>query len=185
LRERSIEGAKYRDILKLNLTFVAFAPSRTFVSFRLDGYRNFALCYLKQVTHLDGLEVTSGDRAAAEDAYMESILKFNNKIEEVTREGRREAQAIEARRARTKSHGHALKEEMIQAFDMLEKLVKEGLSNLHTEHNRQIRVRKQNQIALESSLMNIATSFSSEVERQLEEEKRREETEGEAERSEK
>ena len=117
---------------------------------RLEGYRNFALNSLKQVTHLDGLEVTSGDRAAAEDAYMESILKFNNKMEELTREGRREAQAIEARHARTKSHGDALREEMIQAFDMLEKLVKEGLKNLHNEHDRQVRVRKQNQMALES-----------------------------------
>ena len=135
--------AEYKDLQRLSLL-----PSLKNVSFddihfgscpvtRLDGYRNFALCYLKQVTHLDGLEgerakrasiegrleyyatanlnkptqfsqfvfahfslgaVTGTDRASAEDAYMESILKFNTKVEEVTREGGREALAIEARR---------------------------------------------------------------------------------------
>ena len=98
----------YKDLQRLSLL-----PSLRSVSFddihfgscpvtKLDGYRNFALCYLKQVTHLDGLEVTMTDREKAEEAYVEEILAFNNKIEEVTREGGREAKAIEARRARTK-----------------------------------------------------------------------------------
>jgi len=132
------------------------------------------------VTHLDGLEATSSDRAAAEDAYMESILKFNSKIEEITREGGRDAMAIEARRVRTKSHGDSLRGEMVSAFNMLEKLVKEGLSNLHSEHNRQIRVRKQNQASLENSLMDIAEDYALEVNRQLAVEKSREENEDRA-----
>ena len=218
----------YKDLQRLSLL-----PSLKSVSFedvhfgccpvtRLDGYRNFALCYLKQVKRLDGLEVTTNDRAAAEDAYMESILKFNNKVEEITREGGKEALAIEARRARTKSHGEQLKSEMVSAFNMLEKLVKEGLGNLHSEHSRQVRlvaerggvfffcgvmptaliladpssllrfalisgaarlfpiqvrVRKQNQIGLSSRLHSIASDYSLEVSRQLEIERRREETE--------
>ena len=176
----------YKDLQRLSLL-----PSLKSVSFddihfgscpvtRLDGYRNFALCYLKQVTHLDGLEVTTGDRAAAEDAYMESILKFNVKIEEITREGSREAMSIEARRARTKSHGDSLRGEMVSAFNMLEKLVKEGLGNLHAEHNRQIRVRKQNQVSLEGSLMAIAEDYALEVDRQLAIERDREKNEDRA-----
>jgi len=165
--------AEYKDLQRLSLL-----PSLKNVSFddfhfgscpvtRLDGYRNFALCYLKQVTHLDGLEVTGADRAAAEDAYMESVMKFNNRVEEVTREGGREALAIEARRARTKSHGDALKLEMVSAFDLLERLVKEGLLGVSNEHERQVRVRRQNQKSLENSLTALAKEFSDEVDKQL------------------
>jgi hypothetical protein len=155
----------YKDLQRLSSL-----PSLKSVSFedihfgscpvtRLDGYRNFALCYLKQVTHLDGLEVTGTDRSRAEEAYVEEILAFNAKIEEVTRDGEREANAIEARRARTKSHGDALRDEMVSAFDMLEKLVKEGLGNLHAEHTRQVRVRAENQRALETSLRSISQQY--------------------------
>ena len=56
---------------------------------------------------------------------------------------------------------------MISAFNMLEKLVKEGLGNLHAEHSRQTRVRKQNQVSLENSLMAIAEDYALEVDRQL------------------
>ena len=175
--------SEYKDLQRLSLL-----PSLKNVSFddihfgscpvtRLDGYRNFALCYLKQVTHLDGLEVTNSDRASAEDAYMESIMKFNQRVEEVTREGGREALAIEARRARTKSHGDALKLEMVSAFDLLERLVREGLQGVSNEYERQIKVRKQNQMSLENNLKDLARNFADEVDKQLLVEKNREKTE--------
>ena len=186
LENLGLAGNKINDYLDLQR--LSLLPSLRSVSFddihfgscpvtKLDGYRNFALCYLKQVTHLDGLEVTRVDREKAEEAYVEEILAFNNRIEEVTREGGREAKAIEARRARTKSHGDALKNEMVGAFDMLENLVKDGLSNLHAEHSRQILVRKDNQKALESSLKNISRSYAQEISKQLEDERNKERTE--------
>ncbi len=147
---------------------------------KLEGYRNFALCYLNQVTHLDGLEVSAGDRKRAEDAYVESVVRFNNKIEETTREGGREALAIESRRSRTKGHGETLREEMVRAFNMLEKLVGGGLESLRDEHVRQVRVRRDNRGALERSLRTITESYAKEVEAQLAKEKEKEKTEDRA-----
>ena len=75
------------------------------------------------------------------------------------------------------SHGDALRDEMVSAFDMLEKLVKEGLTSLHAEHGRQVRVRRENQSALESSLKSISAAYASEVSKQLAVERQREKTE--------
>ena len=50
---------------------------------KLDGYRHFALCYLKQVQVLDGIVVSVKDRTEAEDAYVDQVLRFKEKVDQV------------------------------------------------------------------------------------------------------
>ena len=57
---------------------------------------------------LDGLEVRQEDRATARDAYLEEVLAFNARVDELDRAHEREMNAIAQRRRRVESHAEVL-----------------------------------------------------------------------------
>jgi hypothetical protein len=167
----------YKELQRL-----ASLPSLVEVSFRdvhfgdcpvclLDGYRNSVLIWLKQLRVLDGVEVTSDDRDSAQDAYLQKVFQFNQRVEELQREHEREMHGIEQRRKRIVAHSDVLTSEMMAAFDGLESLVSSGREQIAAEHRRQMRVRNENASALAAALATLGRLHSVEVERRIAEEK--------------
>ena len=68
-------------------------------------------------------EVSDADRAAAHDAYLHKVLRFNERIQDLVRDHERERAAIEARRLRSISHSQALEHEMLSAFGQVRSLL--------------------------------------------------------------
>ena len=161
LRDLQLGGnrvADYRDLPRL-----ARLPSLESASFKdahfgacpvasRDGYRDAVLCALRHVTKLDGAEVTRQDRAAARDAHLEHVLEFNERVDALAREHRRDAAAIEARRKRSTAHARALDAEMRGAFAQLEALVDDGRRGIVEEHARHRNARALSQKALDAAL---------------------------------
>ena len=167
----------YKELQRL-----ASLPSLVEVSFRdvhfgacpvclLDGYRNSVLIWLKQLRVLDGVEVTSDDRESAQDAYLQKVFQFNQRVEELQREHEREMHSIEQRRKRIVAHSDVLSSEMMAAFDGLEDLISSGREQIAAEHKRQLRVRNENASALSAALAALGRLHAAEIDRRIAEEK--------------
>ena len=76
---------------------------------RADGYRHFILCTLKSVRSLDGITITSRARSNAEELYVERVLAFNDRVDQVRRDNERELLAIEARKQRNMANADGLR----------------------------------------------------------------------------
>ena len=57
---------------------------------RAEGYRQFVLCTLKTVRSLDGINITTRQRSQAEELYVERVLAFNDRVDQVRRDNERE-----------------------------------------------------------------------------------------------
>ena len=170
--------SEYKDIQRLSCMSALQEVSFADVHFghcpvtKLEGYRNFAVCYLKQVSRLDGIDITTQDRSAAEEAYVEQVLRFNEKIEHIEREHEMELSSIEERRKRNISHADSLKHEMQSSFQELEALVQEGRNSICQEHARQRHVREENMSSLEEILISLERKYADEVDQRISEEQR-------------
>jgi len=132
---------------------------------KADGYRHFVLCTLKQVQLLDGVPVTSNARSLAEDAYMQRVLNFNDRVEQVRRGNERELLAIEARRQRNLANSDSLRKDLQNAFAELENTIQDGRARIGAEHKRQTRVRKANLTALQKGLNELRKQHTASIER--------------------
>jgi hypothetical protein len=130
-----------------------------------EGYREFVLCTLKQVLTLDAVGVTANARAVAEDVYMQRVLNFNDRVEQVRRGNERELLAIEARRQRNVANSDSLRKDLQNAFAELENTIQDGRARISAEHSRQLRVRKANLNALQKSLNDLRRQHGHGIER--------------------
>ena len=60
-----------------------------FSQVRADGYRQFVLCTLKTVRSLDNEIVTARARSSAEELYVERVLAFNDRVDQIRRDNER------------------------------------------------------------------------------------------------
>lgn len=132
---------------------------------RADGYTEFVLCTLKHVQRLDGEPISAKSRSVAEETYMQRVLAFNDRVDQVRRENERELLAIEARRQRNLANADGLRVELQGAFRELETTIHEGRSRILAEHQRQTRVRKANLQALQKSLDVLRRQHAAGIER--------------------
>ena len=132
---------------------------------KAEGYRHFVLCTLKQVHMLDGVPVSSNARSLAEDAYMQRVLNFNDRVEQVRRGNERELLAIEARRQRNLANSDSLRKDLQNAFAELENTIQDGRARISAEHKRQTRVRKANLTALQKGLNELRKQHTASIER--------------------
>ena len=95
--------------------------------------------------------MTSNARSLAEDAYMQRVLNFNDRVEQVRRGNERELLAIEARRQRNLANSDSLRKDLQNAFAELENTIQDGRARIGAEH-KQTRVRKANLTALQKGL---------------------------------
>lgn len=117
-----------------------------------DDYKESVVRGVRQLAKLDGLTVTANDRSAARDAYLESVLDFNDKVDALVREHRRKAAEVEGRRKKEHEHADVLERDMKAAFLNLEKLVDDGRANIAAEHARRLDARALADDALEAAL---------------------------------
>ena len=103
---------------------------------RAEGYREFVLCTLKTVRFLDNETVTARARSSAEELYVERVLAFNDRVDQIRRDNERELLAIEARKQRKMANADGLREELQRAFRELETTIKEGRARIETEQGR-------------------------------------------------
>lgn len=117
-----------------------------------DDYKESVVRGVRTLAKLDGLAVTADDRSAARDAYLESVLDFNDKVDALVREHRRKAAEVEGRRKKEHDHADLLEKDMKLAFLNLEKLVDDGRANIAAEHARRLDARALADDALEAAL---------------------------------
>ena len=68
---------------------------------RAEGYRQFVLCTLKTVRSLDGINITTRQRSQAEELYVERVLAFNDRVDQVRRDNERELLGKYSKRRRS------------------------------------------------------------------------------------
>lgn len=132
-----------------------------------DGYRDFVLCTLRQLTELDGEAVEGDDRRAAQDAFLKQALAFSDKVESLCHENEQELLAIEARRQRNWLNAGAMRGELLTAFGELETVVRAGRESVVAEQQRQQRVREANLDALALTLEEARREQAAWVDRRL------------------
>ena len=113
---------------------------------------------------LDGVPVTSNARSLAEDAYMQRVLNFNDRVEQVRRGNERELLAIEAQQ-RNLANSDSLRKDLQNAFAELENTMQDGRARIGAEHKRQTRVRKTNLTALQKGLNELRKQHTASIER--------------------
>ena len=83
------------------------------------GYRDSVIMKCRQVQMLDGVRVTGGARAAAEDSYLQSVLEFNARIEGIRQTAAADAAACERRMVRNQEAHDAHKAALMQEWEQL------------------------------------------------------------------
>jgi hypothetical protein len=96
--------------------------------------------------------------------YVERVLAFNDRVDQVRRDNERELLAIEARKQRNMANADGLRIELQRAFRELESTVKEGRSRIESEQSRQLRVRQSNLQSLQAMLNELRRQHAGEVE---------------------
>ncbi|ETV86844.1 hypothetical protein H257_01899 [Aphanomyces astaci] len=123
------------------------------------GYKIFVVNQLKQVRILDGLEIQSTDQRFAEDEYMQRVLAFNDKIDNVQRSHDQEMLRIDSRRNRSNTHADLLQEELLGSFRALEDVVTKGRKAMADEHARHQLMREKHTTALHHKLQSLQQDY--------------------------
>jgi hypothetical protein len=86
---------------------------------RTNGYRDSVIMQCRQVQMLDGVRVTGGARAAAEDSYLRSVLEFNARIDGIRQTAAADAAAAERRMLRNQEAHEAHKAALTREWEQL------------------------------------------------------------------
>eukprot|EP01041_Mallomonas_annulata_P009742 gene9742-20259_t len=130
-----------------------------------DGYKDFIICYLKQISILDGVLITKEKEMTAQDNLYNEIRQFNEQLAELEVEYRRDLQSIGGRQQNTTSQSMLLENEMQSALKELESLVNEGRHSIHIQLEKQKVIFQNNLESLENNLDAITTKAKAAAER--------------------
>lgn len=120
------------------------------------GYKEFVLCYLRQVRILDGVPVKAEKQAAAEAAYVQQVRAYRDAIGSIEDSYRQELMNIETQQKSRENHAMVLEREMSSALHELQKLVFDGRAVIAKDVERQGILMKNNLEAFEHSLNEIS-----------------------------
>ena len=149
----------YRDLPRL-----ARLPSLETVSFRdahfmphcpvsdRDGYRTAMLRALRHVQIFDGQPITKTDRSKAKESFLEEVLHFNEKVDAVVRERRKEAADVEARRRKSRARAEDIDDQMRDNFADLDAVLRNGKLAVKEDHDRRRMARASCLGALDAAL---------------------------------
>ena len=116
------------------------------------GYREFVICFLRQVKFLDGVEITPDRISAAEAAYAVQYKQYQDDLLELEDEYRRDLNHVESQQKVRENHALVLEKEMSNALVELQKLVNEGRIVISNDIDRQMKLLDSNMRTLEQSL---------------------------------
>ena len=116
------------------------------------GYREFVICFLRQVKFLDGVEITADRMSAAEAAYAMQYKQYQDDLLELEDEYRRDLNHVESQQKVRENHALVLEKEMSNALVELQKLVNEGRIIISNDVDRQMKLLDSNMRSLEQSL---------------------------------
>lgn len=139
----------------------------------IKGYRSFVVTQIKQLRLLDGVEISTNDKRAAEDAYVTQVLRFNDRMDDILRAHEQEVLAIDSRRNRNCNQADTMRTEVLQAFKELEHVVTSGRDRIQTEHGRQLEARQKSLVVVQRALDELKAQYSGEIDRQIEREQQK------------
>ena len=119
------------------------------------GYKEFVLCFFKGVKILDGVNITSEKQASAESIYSSQLQIYNNSLNEIEEDYRRDLQVIESNHRSRENHALVLEKEMSSALIELQKIVSDGRSQIFKGIDKQKKILDNNIRAFETDLIDI------------------------------
>lgn len=119
------------------------------------GYKEFVLCFLRGVKILDGVNITSEKQASAESIYSNQLKIYNNSLNEIEEDYRRDLQAIETNHRSRENHALVLEKEMSSALVELQKIVSDGRSQISKGVDKQSNLLDNNMRAFETDMIDL------------------------------
>ena len=130
LQVLALAGNPLTQCESLGLTVLSALPALHDLSFadpmfgdspvvRTSGYRDSVIMQCRQVQMLDGVRVTGGARAEAEDGYLRSVLEFNARIDGIRQAAAADAAAAERRLVRNQEAHEAHKASLTREWEQL------------------------------------------------------------------
>jgi hypothetical protein len=101
-----------------------------------EGYRSFIIQYLKGVRILDGTLVGEDERNRMEDNYLQTVLDYSDKMDELKRSSDAQMSAIEHQIRGFQERGRLMSESFSSALRSLEGSIAEGRSAIQAQHLR-------------------------------------------------
>ncbi|OQR89434.1 hypothetical protein THRCLA_09742, partial [Thraustotheca clavata] len=123
------------------------------------GYKIYVMNQLPQIRVLDGLEISPNDQNHAQDTYLQRVLAFNDRIDQIQQDHERAMAAIDTRRNHNASHADMLQQELVSAFKSLEDVIRRGRENISKEHTRQELLREKYTTLLHNTLQSIQDDY--------------------------
>ena len=137
----------------------------------VEEYLDFVMMYLKNLTSIDGRRIAKQDREEVQDAYLQSILRFNDDIDAIKKETSTSLQKIDSKINMYREEAREFSNRLGQSLNSLRHVIEDGRKTLFGEMDRLDRIREANYKALEMALVRIEQQYEEEVEKLMREEK--------------
>ena len=131
------------------------------------GYKDFILCYLKQLHILDGVLITHDKEIAAQELFKNEVNQFNNVLYDIENDYRKEIQSIGTKQQTSSSQAVILENEMISSLKELEGLVNEGRNVIQSQLMNQESLFESNLRSLESNINSITNKTNIMIDKQI------------------
>ena len=132
------------------------------------GYRDSVIMKCRQVQMLDGVRVTSGARAAAEDSYLQSVLEFNARIEGIRQTAAADAAASERRIVRNQEAHDAHKAALMQEWEQLVASVATAQQDMAAARDGLLATTATRRAELQAQAVELTRQYDEVMERQIE-----------------
>jgi Leucine-rich repeat (LRR) protein len=120
------------------------------------AYKKFCICYLPQLSYLDGVQVTQDQQRMALSALSMEVSAYNDRMALVEEGIKAEIQSITIKQQASRSHLAVLEREMSEALKELEGLVSDGRAAMAKQAKKQKKI-------MESGFRNLERNISDQL----------------------
>jgi len=137
-----------------------------------EGYRGYAMCTLRQIKMLDGVNINDSDRSAEEDVFLQKTLEFNEKVDLLHRNHRNAIRNLDIEKENDMIHAQELTVQLCAQFSKLQEIITAGRKHVMSEQKNQIQLREKNAEYFRNQLIELKSKHRNILEELIEEEKR-------------
>jgi hypothetical protein len=116
------------------------------------GYRNFCVCYLPQISYLDGVLLNPDHQKVALLSHAAEVGSYNDRIALVESTIKAEIHGVELKQQASRSHLAVLEREMTEALRELEGLIADGRTSMSKQVKKQKKLMESNFRSLERNI---------------------------------
>jgi hypothetical protein len=132
-----------------------------------NGYRDSIIMQCRQVQMLDGVRVTPGARAEAEDGYLRSVLEFNARIDGIRQAAAADAAAAERRMLRNQEAHAAHKAALTQEWEQLVGSVATAQREMAAARDELVATTATRRAELQSQAVELTREYDEAISRQV------------------